>query len=498
MKFLGLRLCEHDSNITYADGTKVKYYKSERDYQIKHHGFDDLNQWFKIIKRWNVNPNDLDAIAIVLDYHLYPWIKCTDGELFEFINVPLFKDMGFKCPVLRVDHHYAHFLSAWMLNPNPDVGLIFDGFGDDRNTHSLFRSNKKILSYDLDSAPSLGICMGIVGENIRMSGQTHDLAGKVMALKAYGRLTQEKIREEKKRLSRININFLDILWNAEGVKKLTEDEICDHVQICHEISEDIYVNYFRDHTKESEIICYSGGVAQNTIINSRIKRERPNLIIPPHCNDDGLSLGAVELLRRIYNQEPFETKGFPYWQDDESPLDAPSKSTIKEVAELLASGKIVGWYQGNGEVGPRALGNRSILMNPSIKDGKDIINRRVKHREPFRPFGASILEEKTSQYFDWNGSSPYMLYVMDVLDKKSFPAITHADGTCRIQTVSSDLEDYYSLISEFENLTGIPMLLNTSLNNGGRAICGTIADALELLHRTDLDVLVVGDKIYKK
>lgn len=498
MKFLGLRLCDHDSNITYTDGTKVKYYKSERDYQIKHHGFDDLNQWFKIIKRWDINPKQLDAIAIVLDYDLYPWIKCNKGKLFEVINIPLFKDMGFKCPIFRIDHHYAHLLSAWMLTPNPDVGFVFDGYGDDENTHSIFRSNKKILSYNLDTAPSLGLCMAKLGEVVNLSGSFYDFPGKVMALKGYGKLTQDQVEEKKINLSRININFLDILWKSESVSSLTNEELCNHVQICHEISEDVYVNHFKEHSSKEEIICYSGGVAQNTIINSRIKKERPNLIIPPHCNDEGLSLGAVEFLRKMYDQEPFDTKGFPYWQDDEAPLERPTQSTIKEVAELLSYGKIVGWYQGHGEVGPRALGNRSILMNPSIANAKNIINSRVKHRESFRPFGASILEEKTSQYFDWNDTSPYMLYVMDVLDKKSFPAITHIDGTCRIQTVSSELEDYYALISEFEKLTGIPMVLNTSLNNGGRAICGSIADALELLYKTDLDVLVVGDEIYRK
>lgn len=491
-------MCEHDSNITYTNGTKIKYYKSERDYQIKHHGFEDLNQWSKIIKRWDINPSELDAIAIVLDYHSYPWIKCNEGKLFEVIDIPLFEDMGFKCPVLRVDHHYAHFLSTWVLDTKPDVGFVFDGFGDDRNTHSIFRSDKKVLSYDLDTAPSLGRCMGNLGITVNISGSEHDMAGKIMALKGYGRLSPEQIKDEKIRLSRININFLDFLWKAKSVGSLNNEELCDHVQVCHEISEDVYVNHFKEHSYEEEIICYSGGVAQNTIINSRIKRERPNLIIPPHCNDEGLTLGAVELLRRIYDQEPFDTAGFPYWQDDEAPPERPTKSTIKKVAELLAFGKIVGWYQGHGEIGPRALGNRSILMNPSIANAKDIINSRVKHREWFRPFGASILQEKTPQYFDWNDTSPYMLYVMDVLDKQSFPAITHVDGTCRIQTVSSEVEDYYALISEFEKLTGIPMVLNTSLNNGGRAICGSIADALELLYRTDLDVLVVGDKIYRK
>ena len=235
------------------------------------------------------------------------------------------------------------------------------------------------------------------------------------------------------------------------------------------------------------------------MILTGVKKLRKNLYIPPHCNDEGLSLGIVELLRVMYDQQdPFDTSGFPYWQDDEIPKDTPTKSTIKEVANLLASGKIVGWYQGNGEIGPRALGNRSILMSPLVKNGKDIINKRVKNREWFRPFGASVIEEHISKFFDWDSPSPYMQYVMDVLRKDDFPSITHVDGTCRIQTVSQDLEIYYDLISEFENLTGVPILLNTSLNNGGKPICGTIADSLELFYRSDIDALVVGNQIYKK
>ena len=124
--------------------------------------------------------------------------------------------------------------------------------------------------------------------------------------------------------------------------------------------------------------------------------------------------------------------------------------------------------------------------------------KKVKHREFFRPFGASILEDKTTKYFDFEGKSEYMLYVMDVLDKKSFPAITHVDGTCRIQTVSKNLTTYHSLISEFEKITGLPMLLNTSLNNGGKPICGHIKDALKLFSESNLDILVIGDEIYLK
>ena len=209
-----------------------------------------------------------------------------------------------------------------------------------------------------------------------------------------------------------------------------------------------------------------------------------------------MSLGAVEFLRKYYDQEEFDYTGFPFWQDDEAPSTLPSKSTIKQTAERLARGEIVGWYQGHGEVGPRALGNRSILMNPSIPDGKDIINSKVKHREFFRPFGASVLEDKAHKYFDFPHPSPYMLYVMDMIDTELYPPVTHADGTCRAQTVSQDLEVYYSLIEEFESLTGIPMLLNTSLNVGGKPIAGYKENALDLCYNTKLDTLVFGDEVY--
>jgi len=228
------------------------------------------------------------------------------------------------------------------------------------------------------------------------------------------------------------------------------------------------------------------------------KEKRKNLFIPPHCNDEGLSLGVVEFLRLYFNQEKFSNDKFPYWQSDESPNSDPSIETIKKTAKFLDEGKIVGWYQGNGEIGARALGNRSILMNPTVKNGKKILNNKVKHREWFRPFGASILEDEVSNYFHWNETSPYMLYVMNILDKNSFLPITHVDGTCRVQTVSSDLCNYYSLIEEFKTLSGIPMVLNTSLNNGGKPISGSINDAINLFSSTEIDVLVVGDEIYKK
>ena len=161
----------------------------------------------------------------------------------------------------------------------------------------------------------------------------------------------------------------------------------------------------------------------------------------------------------------------------------------------MARGEIVGWYQGHGEIGPRALGHRSILMNPLIRDGKDIINTRVKHREPYRPFGASILSDATGSFFEDDRPSPYMLYLYKI-KHDGFDSITHMDGTCRLQTVNDGV--FGELLEEFGKLTGVPMLLNTSLNNGGKPICGSINDAIELYHRSDMNTLVAGNRILNK
>jgi carbamoyltransferase len=224
------------------------------------------------------------------------------------------------------------------------------------------------------------------------------------------------------------------------------------------------------------------------------------MIIPPHCPDDGISLGCVEFLRQKYQQPHFDRSGFPFWQSDEAPQTIPSKQIIDKTAELLAQGKIVGWYQGHGEIGPRALGNRSILMDPSIKGGKDIINNKVKHREEYRPFGASVLLKSTNDIFECEYDSPFMLYNYKCRDEKRFNSIVHVDGTCRIQTVAptKEFEVYYELITKFQDKTGIPMLLNTSLNVNGKPIAGTIDDAKSLYDTTELDVLVVGNDLIIK
>ena len=497
MKLLGLRLCAHDSNVTYYDGEHLKYKSFERDFQHKHFGFNGIYGWTRILEEWNVKPWFVDAIAIVLDSHVHNEIQYDPQKLTEVIEIPVFRDLGFRCPIHRIDHHYAHSLSFWPMGVKPTINFVFDGFGDDWMYRSVWRGDKLIDScksngQNIMNSSSFGFIMSHLGAILNMKGDYLDHAVKVMALKAFGEHNSDVT-------SVSHIDDLDKLWDFMVLDQHINDQqyIMDYIHTAHEETEKIYLKHFREFIKPDDIVGYSGGIAQNTIINKVLRDSIPNLVIPPHANDQGLSIGAIEYLRKEYNLMALPKEGFPFMQDDEAP-PRPSTKTIKDTAELLAQGKIVGWYQGHGEIGPRALGNRSILMNPFDPQGKDWINAKVKHREPFRPFGASVLEEKVSQYFYWNGPSPYMLYVMDVLEPDRFPPITHADGTCRVNTVSPEQEDYYMLLKEYEKLTGVPVLLNTSLNNGGRPIAGRIADALELYYKTDLDTLVVGDEIKNK
>ena len=178
-----------------------------------------------------------------------------------------------------------------------------------------------------------------------------------------------------------------------------------------------------------------------------------------------------------------------------------SKNIEKDVAKLLSEGNLVGWFQGASEIGPRALGNRSILCAPYPKEMKDTINLRIKHRENFRPFAPAILEEKVSEYFQIDEPSRYMLRVPickeNALDK--IPATLHVDKSGRVQTVNKDInEGFYKLLKEFEKITSIPVLLNTSFNDNGEPIIETPKDAMKMFCKSQLDYLVIEDYIISK
>ena len=172
---------------------------------------------------------------------------------------------------------------------------------------------------------------------------------------------------------------------------------------------------------------------------------------------------------------------------------------LRNTAKLISEGSIVGWYQGKMEWGPRALGNRSILADPRDEKMKDVLNEKIKHRESFRPFAPSILEEYVSEYFDMDRPSPYMLLVAKVKKPDKIPAVTHIDGTGRLQSVSKEVNPlYYDLINEFYKLTDVPVIINTSMNVMGEPIVNTPEHAHNMILKTDMDYLMMGNYLVKK
>lgn len=273
-----------------------------------------------------------------------------------------------------------------------------------------------------------------------------------------------------------------------------------------------------DDTGETNIVI-SGGYGLNCVANYFYKKTFPNLniYVDPLSHDGGTALGLALLLWHLKseNTKPNKLKNLylsapPTYEDIDIVLGKIDTLDIKdikteEVADLLIQGNIVSLFQGRSEGGPRALGNRSILFDPRIKNGKNIVNK-VKGREWFRPFAGSVMKEHANEWFDMAGleESPFMMYAVEVQQNKleQIPSITHVDNTCRIQTVSiEDNLNYYNLINEFYKKTGVPILFNTSFNIAGEPLVETILDAVDTINKSEISYLYlpdIGKLIYKK
>lgn len=253
-------------------------------------------------------------------------------------------------------------------------------------------------------------------------------------------------------------------------------------------------------------VVLTGGFGLNCVANYEYLLDLPEgvkLFIDPPAYDGGLSIGNAKLAHALVTgQKPAPQKDYylgptPTYEYTLTDEFTSKSATYKDVVDLILAGNIVAMYQGRSEAGPRALGNRSILFDPRLPDGKDIVNG-VKHREWYRPFAGSILKEYVHDYFDMRGleESPFMMYAVNVLDNKKsiIPAITHVDGTCRIQTVTEKQnKHYYNLISEFNRQTGVPILFNTSFNLGGDPIVETVEEALATLRKSELKYLYLPE-----
>lgn len=295
-------------------------------------------------------------------------------------------------------------------------------------------------------------------------------------------------------------NILDVLESADQdmafkVQEETQEQVLKLIIKASEMS-------------NNKNVVLSGGYALNCVSNyyylDKLKEHDINLYVEPNSSDAGTATGAAllyhyrkgdinkrERIESLYLGPEQEYTGYDVFQIIDSYNGQVNDASYKEIAELIKEGNIVAIFQGRSENGPRALGNRSILFNPTIKNGKDIVNK-VKKREWFRPFAASVMKEYAHDWFDMKGlkESPHMMYAVDVKeDKKNLiPAVLHVDDTCRIQTVNKNVnEHYYNLIEEFYKLTGIPLLFNTSLNLAGDPLAETLDDVMKILTDSEME-----------
>ncbi|MGH3050049.1 MAG: carbamoyltransferase family protein, partial [Gaiellaceae bacterium] len=317
--------------------------------------------------------------------------------------------------------------------------------------------------------------------------------------------------------------FSDLLVQRFGPARAESGELGDHERdvaaSLQKRTEEIYLHMLeRLHGRTGQgALCLAGGVALNAVANGRIRPETPfdEIYVQPAAGDSGTAVGAAYW---VWNQELSEPRGFvmrhaytgPQFSDAEieqavtaAGLEAErlsDEALFPAVAERIAAGEVVGWFQGRMEFGPRALGHRSIVADPRRAEMKDVLNARIKHRESFRPFAPSVLAERTSEFYDQDYTSPFMVLVYKTLPGKrdAIPAVDHVDGTGRVQTVERDVSPrYYGLIEEFARQTGVPVVLNTSFNED-EPIVRTPAEALDTFLRTHMDVLVLGNHVVRR
>ncbi len=491
---------------------------------------------------------------------LRSWLEAMPLWLGQKLHIPkvIRQEIGYEGDVLFTEHHEAHAASAFYPSPFDEAAILtIDGVGEwATGSYGFGRGNEITLLKELHFPDSLGLLYSaftyFTGFKVN-SGEY-----KLMGLAPYGAprykelILAELIDMKPDGSIRLNLSYFDFLGGLRMTNKrfaklfsgpprepeteITQREM-DIAASIQAVTEEIVLrmasHVYRETSRHN--LCLAGGVALNCVANGRILREGPfkDIWIQPAAGDAGGALGAAlsvwyrylgnervgpsqtDSQRGSYLGPSFpeaeiraylETQKYPYHK-----LEGNARS--KTIAQLIASGKIVGYMAGRMEFGPRALGARSILGDPRREDTQTVMNLKIKYRESFRPFAPSVMEDKASEYFETDRPSPYMLLVADVrrerrhpqpsrdgmsmlqrlkTKRSDIPAVTHLDYSARLQTVNRrDKQDYYDVISEFEKLTGCAVIVNTSFNVRGEPIICSPKDAYRCFMRTEMDVLVM-------
>ena len=459
----------------------------------------------------------------------------------------------------RVEHHQAHLASTFFVSPFEQAALLSaDGLGDFASSMwGMGSGNRMRIDGAIAFPHSLGLYYSAVTQYLGFLKFGDEY--KVMGLAAYGQPAYlEPFRDilrfngnggdfgfklgldyfthhktgpemswaESDQTPVLGKMFSDNMPRLLGAPARQPDETLEqrHRDLASTLQarlEEVYLGMLKKLAAKTgaKAVCLAGGVAFNCVANGKIFDATPfeQVYVHPAAGDAGLAVGAAYYIwHQLLGQPRSFAMNHAYWGPGYSPeqvraavaassvsqggytiAELPEEELLRRTAAIIADGKILGWYQGRAEWGPRALGNRSIVADPRRPEMKEILNRRIKHREIFRPFAPSILAEKTGEWFEKSHPSPFMNLAYSVLPEKrdKIPAPTHVDGTGRLQTVTREANPrYYALIKEFDRQTGVPVVLNTSFNDNEPIVCRP-EEALDCFVRTQMDSLVLGNML---
>ena len=456
-------------------------------------------------------------------------------------------------PGMFVDHHTAHAASTYYTSPF-NRAMIFTSdasMHEHTSCSGYYWGDGRFINIYRQPGYMYGNFYDVATEYCGLGPGTLK-AGTLMGLSSYGQVSkkaQDNWEEWTKpfwsRMGIEDVTYSDWLfqqisgrypfigelkpeiWNKEpGYNFFTREyqkvyskeesdskEVMDIAADIQYIAERSLVKYSADLFNESFSInegnlCLAGGTMLNCNANFKIKQESgfENVHLFPACGDDGVSVGSalyathnkLQFPRQTYTNSELMYLGPEYDYYPKGPFIA-MELNVNILARHISQGKIVAWYQGRSEFGPRALGNRSFITDPRNKDMKDILNSRVKFREWFRPFAPVVLNEHKEEWFDMDFESPFMLHTVPCKRPQDIPSVVHIDNSSRVQTLRrEDNPRFYGLIESFYEITGVPIIMNTSLNVKGRPIVETPDDAMELFMESDVDILVINDVMYFK
>jgi len=549
------------SAVLLKDGKIVFAVEEERLSRAKHAGGFPEKAIACCLEAEGITLADVDHIAIVDE----PWLRFVRRTtqwyakaLFSHPTNALYHVFHDEVPVLLeflkrsqqlrqgsrgraklsfVKHHTAHMASAFLVSPFEEAAVFTaDARGEVATTTTGIGVNNRLTVLEEQRMPhSLGVFYAAITDYLGFRFNEDEY--KVMGLAAYGQpeyldIFRKMIRHDKQRLIMTDLDYFAYqtgrgllsqkFLKIFGPQRQPDEPVtAQHQNIAasaQAVLEEIALQIAKALQVKTGMknLCLAGGVAFNCVMNGKIQQAGifDQVFVQPAAGDAGGALGAAHYIyncvlghpRTYVMKTAFLGPGYSDAQIEQELILSKAKyrrssNIMEETAAHLAKGQVVGWFQGRMEFGPRALGARSILADPTHPEMRDRVNASVKHREGFRPFAPAVKSAKAAEYFKIDFDSPFMLFVVDVLeDKKSLlPAITHVDGTARVQSVNEqDNPKLWGLLDAFERLKGVPILMNTSFNVMGEPIVCTPHEAIRCFYSTGLDVLAIGDFMVSK